>query len=196
MPASGPTLPAAMRTSAMRAPSSALSPSTVRNALSLGLSASMRESVVRVSSTLDTRFSTSERESSDKDAAATTISLDDLGHQVQPVVNRRCALLIERVAVGLAHAVLAQRRGDLLRMRHRHDTRRVHRAHLVDEVEDSVELALHVLRLGRRDLDAGEVGDALDVLDGESHARALRQSATFGSFPPLFEGKRCGSEAY
>src|SRR6516162_6018835 len=194
MPVSGCASPAAMRASAVRAACSARSRSTVRNALSFGSSVSIRSRAVRVSSTLDTRFSASERESSDSDAESEVISLNDFGYQIQPVVYRRRDALVERVAVGLADVIVAQRGRHLLRMRHRHDACGVDRAHFIDELEDAVELALHVLRLGRRYLDPGEMRDALDVLNGDGHVEKAAGKCRFRKLSAGFRA-RSGAEA-
>ena len=71
--------------------------------------------------------------------------------------------LVELSAVGFGHDVLAQRQPDFLRLRHRHDARGVDRAHLLDQLEDAVELGANFARFLARDLDPGEMRDALDV---------------------------------
>ena len=65
--------------------------------------------------------------------------------------------------VGLGDRVVAQRQHHVLRMGHRHDAGRVDRLQLVDHREDGLELAVDLGRGRRVDLDAGQVGDAVDV---------------------------------
>ena len=71
--------------------------------------------------------------------------------------------------IGFGDRVVAQRQRDVLRVRHRHDAGGVDGVQLVDHAEDRVELRRARRRASRGvDLDAREVRDALDVVDGES----------------------------
>jgi hypothetical protein len=102
-------------------------------------------------------------------------SLDDLGHQIQTVLHRRCALLVERMAIGFGDPVLAQRQNDVLRMRHGNDTGGVDSAHAADQFENALELGVHVGGFRRRDLDPGQMCDALHFIEGKGHVRGSRQ---------------------
>ena len=69
--------------------------------------------------------------------------------------------------------VVAQRQHHVLRVRHRDDAGGVDRLQLVDQREDRFELAMDFGRGGGVDLDAREMGDAVDVGEGQGHgARA------------------------
>ena len=79
-----------------------------------------------------------------------------------------------RELVGLGHDVFAQalRRG--LRMRHGFDALDVHRGHLVHERKDAVQLLLHCSSGAVRELQAGEVGEPPDLVEGKHKKVLLR----------------------
>ena len=58
-------------------------------------------------------------------------------------------------------------------MRHRLDTCRVDSLHLFDQLEDSVEVALRGEGFGFAELDAGEMGDALDLMEDSAPMREV-----------------------
>src|SRR5512143_344727 len=165
MPQSGPAAPSASAASAALAAASAPSASTVTKALSAGLCRAIRPSASCVSSTDDARFAWSARDS----AAMVSVTprpprlFDHLGHEVEAVLDRRGDALVENVGVGFGDAILAQRQHHVLRVRHRHDARGVHRPEFVDQSEDGVELAPDVVGLCLVDLDPSEMSDAEDV---------------------------------
>src|SRR5450759_3991903 len=100
-------------------------------------------------------------------------SFDHFRDQIQPVLDRRSVALIEipfvAMRVALGHAVLAQRQRHILRMRHRHDSGRIHRAHTLDQTENALELVSHIDGLGGGDFDPRQMGSALNVVDRKSH---------------------------
>src|SRR5262245_26200705 len=100
MPVSGPPLPSAIASSAAFAVARAPSASTVTNAFSAGLCRAIRSSASRASSTADTRLAWSACESSTMVSVIRQSLLDDLGHQVQAVLDRGRDALVERVGVG------------------------------------------------------------------------------------------------
>ena len=65
--------------------------------------------------------------------------------------------------VGFGDPVFAQRQRHVLRVRHRHDARRVDGLELVDHRKDRIELRADFLRLRGVDFDARELRDAVDV---------------------------------
>jgi len=87
------------------------------------------------------------------------------------------------VMIAFGHCIVAQRRGHILRVRHRLDARRVDRLQLVDQREDRVELDANFFRLRSIDLDARKTGDAMDVGGGKGHdGLALRRLDRQGGY--------------
>src|SRR5581483_6997338 len=180
MPVSGPPPPLASMASARRAAASACSGSTEMNALSVVSRASMAARLACVSSTLETRRARNAAASSTIVAARigsvawlVTDSLDDLGHEIEPALDGGRHGLEARMLVALRCFVLAQRRGDILRVRHGHDAGGVDRLQLVDHAEDALELRAHGLHLHVIELEACKVREAADVGGGDGHDRVM-----------------------
>src|SRR5574340_104418 len=95
--------------------------------------------------------------------------LDDFGHEVKTVLDRRGDRLEGGMAVAFGHGVFAQTLVDLLRVSHRRNAASIHRLHRGDEIENRVELALRGLRLRIVDFNARKACDALDVVRTEGH---------------------------
>ncbi len=130
----------------------------------------MRSRKSRASSTAETSLETSARPSSATDFSNIARPLlDNLGHEEQAVLLRRCVAHVGLAVFRRAGHVFAQPLRTSERMRHRFDPAGVHRLQLLDELEDVVELPerLHGFRVGH--LDAREMSDALDVAESKSH---------------------------
>src|SRR5438552_10300466 len=156
-------------------------------ALRTGFASSMRRSSPRVSSTLDTRRVASSCESSATEAVITMCGpvfvtrpaargsrsgarlFDYLRHEIQAGSDGRRIFLIQLALVFFHHPVLAQRQRHILGMRHGNDARGIDRAHLFDQAEKTAQLSSDVGGFGVGDIDAGKMGDAFDVFDGERH---------------------------
>src|SRR5687768_482133 len=165
MPASGPASPRARIESAARAWPRLRSLSTVMNAFSSGFSFPTRSRNAPVSSTEEMRFAARAAESSASVASSTL--LDHLRHEVQVVLHRRGDGLINRVPVLLGDFVAAQPLHYVNGMRHRLDAGGVDRAQLLHEGEDPVQPRQHRLGLLGPDRDAGQPGDAADLVVGK-----------------------------
>src|SRR2546423_6939332 len=174
MPVNGDAVPAAMRASAALACDIAPSRSTVRNAFSVRFAVSMRSRSEPVSSMLDKRRASKERESSateeviTKDDQSTltetsgqhlsrepgrgacltpqSASFDHFRHQIQPVLNGgRAALIYDPlVRVALPFIDLAPRRHHILSVGHPHDARRIQRAHVPRQPADQPQLVSYI----------------------------------------------------
>jgi flagellar motor switch/type III secretory pathway protein FliN len=71
--------------------------------------------------------------------------------------------LIRRTAIDFHHSILTQTLAEILSVSHRLDAAGIDRLHLLDQLEDTVEMALGTKRLGVADLNTSEMGDTLDL---------------------------------
>ena len=177
-PVSGPPSPCARRSSAARASPSARSAVTVTKAFRAGAIRSMRPRKCRVRSRLENRRALRPAASS----ATVSVCSDmtgshsmTLGTRYRPAATA-AAFCWYFSCRSISVTTSGRRRWDLVRerVRHGHDAAGVGRRELLDEVDDAGE-ALDVdgqLRLG--DLEAGEVGDALDLGARQTHGTARR----------------------
>ena len=101
------------------------------------------------------------------------VSLDDLWHQVETGFGLRGDALEQLVLIQLGHPIFAQAQGGALGMRHRLDAARVDRLEVVDQGENSSQLSENLFRFGVVDLQAGELRDASDVVQGQQHGDGL-----------------------
>src|SRR5689334_17492913 len=116
-PVSGPALPWARNSSARRAWPSAWSSSTVMKALSSPFRRRTRSRHRRVSSTEETFLAASAAESSARVEFSTLFHHP--GHEVEPVLDRRCDRLISRTLILFARFVAPQPLHYVERVRHR-----------------------------------------------------------------------------
>ena len=80
--------------------------------------------------------------------------------------------------IGLSHDIVAQAQHHIEPVRHRFDALRIDRLHLVNELENAVQLGLHVEDVGGSNADAGKMRDPLDILGGEAHeSEEVREKA-------------------
>src|SRR5437764_12334871 len=114
MPVSGPAAARARISSARLAALSARGSSSVMKLFSVRSKRPMRSKQARVSSVDEILFAARAAESSESVAFSTLF--DHLGHEVQPVFDRRRDGLIKRALVGLAHFVGAQPLRDIERV--------------------------------------------------------------------------------
>src|SRR5690348_15962621 len=140
-PVSGPAAPCARYWSARDAAPMVSSSSTLMKLFSPPLKRAMRRRNSRASSTDETCFGASARESSVTVAFSTL--LDHFGHEVQALFHRRRHRLVKRALVALANLVGPQALREVERMRHRLDARRVHGADLLDQREHAVQALEH-----------------------------------------------------
>src|SRR5262249_21417748 len=97
------------------------------------------------------------------------VSLDNLWHQIEAGLGLRGNTLEHRSLVRLADLVITQAQARSLRMRHRLDATRVDRLELVDQSEDGSQLSENLFCFGVVDLQAGELRDASNVVQGQQH---------------------------
>ena len=77
-----------------------------------------------------------------------------------------------RVAIGLAHGILAQPQAQVLRMGHRLDTLGINRPHLLDESEDALHVPLHADGFRIVGCDACEARNPAHIFEGNRHEKA------------------------
>ena len=123
-----------------------------------------------MSSTLEKRFARSAADISAMEASImASRRLNDLRHEIEPVLDRRSQLLVTGSLISLRDIVRAKRKRRVLRVRHRLDAGRVHGGELVDEAEDRRELRAHFLGVRRVDFDPRQVRDPVNVVKGDGH---------------------------
>src|SRR5690606_29700758 len=102
--------------------------------------------------------------------------LYDFGNEVESVGHGRLGRAVaENGRIGLERCTLvgggddigAQTLGNVLGMRHWRDAGGVDRLHFLDQVEDAGQLGERGLNVILADLDAGEVGNALDIFGSQ-----------------------------
>src|SRR5438105_6925222 len=162
MPVSAAPSPFARRVSAHFASSMARSSSTVMNAFKAPLSLAMRARQARVSSSEDTRFAASVPASSV--TVALSKLLNDLGNEVEASLYGGGDRLKKLAPVWLAHLVGAQSLHEIERMGHGVDAGGIYGADLFYQAKHSVQALEHLGRFLRLDAEAGEAGEALDVV--------------------------------
>ena len=121
---------------------------------------------VRISSAFGNHLRAAESSAS----VASSTLLDHLRDEVEVFAHRGRDGLINRVAVGLSDFVGAQPLHQVERVGHGLDAGGIHRAQLVDEGEHAVQPRAHRLGLLGPDRDAGQPGDAPDLVVGKRHS--------------------------
>src|SRR5712692_6086969 len=183
IPASGCAPPFAMRSSAVCACARLFCASTVMNALSAGLSFSIRFRKSFVSSTLEIFFCASAAASSLSEAFSTRhpprlhpsqALLNDFRNEIQTRFDLRRHRLELLPLVPLGHFILAQTQRRSMSVRHRLDTLGVDLLHSPDQFEDVVQLALDGPGFRVADADSGQLRYAADFVYGQRHEKSLR----------------------
>ncbi|SOT42625.1 conserved hypothetical protein [Burkholderia cenocepacia] len=100
--------------------------------------------------------------------------LDHLRHEIEAVLDGRRRTLVVVAIDDFRHGVVAQALRDFLdlfdRVGERRDAGGVDRLHLLDEAEEFIELAEHVLGVGVGHFESRQVRDAFHIGQGQGHA--------------------------
>ncbi|CAM2189967.1 hypothetical protein BCEP27_110102 [Burkholderia cepacia] len=100
--------------------------------------------------------------------------LDHLRHEIEAVLDGRRRTLVVVAIDDFRHDVVAQALRDFLdlfdRVGERRDAGGVDRLHLLDEAEEIIELAEHVLGVGVGHFESRQVRDAFHIGQGQGHA--------------------------
>src|SRR5262245_36532595 len=186
MPERGFAPPRAMSASAARAWSTLLFSSTVMNAFSLPFSALIRSRQSFVSSTLEIFFCASAEESSLREAFSMNSGflglnplLDHLGNEIEPCLLLRRYRQEQLALVGFRDFVLAQAQRRRLSVGHGLDSLGVDLLHLPNQLKYIVELGLDSPRLRVADADPGQLGDSVDLFEGQRHEKSLKTEIYF-----------------